>query len=123
LKHDPLWTNEISVHQLQEWEQKGLETLARAPEFSHPILLVHGVDDPVTASVPSQQFIDECSSRDKDILLLQNFLHNVHHEKDRELLFAYMVSWLNCRCGEVETPYSDVSSMFASHISPRSTVS
>lgn len=106
IKEDMFKTSDITVKQLIEWENKGSDAMCRAYQLDNlPILLMHGTQDPVTDHRATQEFFQKCASRDKELVMIPHFLHNIHMEIDRErMVFSKIVRWLNKHVGKLEPP-------------------
>jgi alpha-beta hydrolase superfamily lysophospholipase len=71
------------------------------PDLSHPILILHGVDDKVTAPASSQTLFDKCSSVDKKILLYEGCWHDMlggETEEQVKVIYNDIITWIKQRC-------------------------
>ena len=83
--------SQIFIH--AEATRKRLDTL------NLPLLILHGSDDPIAPASGSQFLYDQASSADKTLNIYPGYLHEVHHEKDKERVFADILDWLNQQVG------------------------
>jgi alpha-beta hydrolase superfamily lysophospholipase len=71
------------------------DTLAQAPRFSLPCLLMHGSADGIVSPDGTRRFHDACGSADKTIKIYDGFYHEVYNEIGKEQVFADVEQWLN----------------------------
>lgn len=73
------------------------QTLASAHLFSHPLLLLHGADDPINAPEGSRRFNDACGHPDHTLRLYPGSRHEVHHDIGRADFERDLLRWLDER--------------------------
>ncbi len=73
------------------------ETLAQAPRFTLPCLLLHGGADGIVSPDSTRRFHDACSSTDKTMKIYDGFYHEVYNEIGKEQVFADVEQWLTRR--------------------------
>jgi alpha-beta hydrolase superfamily lysophospholipase len=93
-KRDKLRYSDLSAKQLKLWTDAGSFCMYDAAKFTAPLLMLHGDQDAVSDFKSSQCFIDTCGSKDKKFILAKGFLHDLHAEPDRELIFTKILQWL-----------------------------
>jgi alpha-beta hydrolase superfamily lysophospholipase len=101
---DPLVHGRVSMRWGAEILRVMADTLARAPEFSLPLLLLHGADDPINAPAGSQAFHDACGHPDHTLRLYPGSRHEVHHDTGRLAFERDLLRWLRARAMRVEVP-------------------
>jgi len=93
LVHDRL-TPGLGIGMIQEGEW----LLEHASELSLPLLLMHGGADRLTSLQASSEF----AARAGDLCMLkvwEGLYHEIHNEPEQEAVLAYLVDWLDQRCG------------------------
>ncbi|MGH2524811.1 MAG: alpha/beta fold hydrolase, partial [Anaerolineales bacterium] len=75
--------------------------LARAPEFTLPLLILHGDDDGAMSPAGSQQFYERAASADKTFKHYAGMYHEVHNETERERVLKDVVEWLDKHVGSL----------------------
>lgn len=87
----------------------GVWAIQHAHNLSIPVLLMHGGDDKVTSIQASRQFAKNAGDR---CLFLEwpGYKHELHNEKEREAVFAFIRRWLAEKTSnEVKRPQSNES--------------
>ncbi|GAM24077.1 hypothetical protein SAMD00019534_072510 [Acytostelium subglobosum LB1] len=96
-KKDVLVHSKISLG-LGRWMLSKAESLLdEAPKYTSPVLLIHGNDDKITCPKASQQFFDRIASTDKTLKLWEDMYHEVHNEKDQDLVIQFIIDWIILR--------------------------
>ena len=72
-------------------------TLARAPAFPRPLLLLHGAVDPINSAEGSRRFHAACGHADRTLRLYDRSRHEVHHDVDRMQFQRDLLRWLRER--------------------------
>lgn len=82
----------------------GTELLAAAArlqlhlaKITLPVLALHGTADRLSNPRGSRFFIDHIGSKDKQIILYQDFYHEIFNEPEHKKVFADMKKWLETR--------------------------
>ncbi len=70
------------------------DTLARAPEVSLPLLIMHGEADKLTAPAGSAEFHAGAGSADKSLRLYPGLFHEIFNEPERDEVLADLGDWL-----------------------------
>jgi alpha-beta hydrolase superfamily lysophospholipase len=97
--NDPLnYIGKISSRLVVGMFNTMLKVVARAPEISLPMLLLHGADDQMTSVDGSQILVDKCTSEDKQLIIYPGLRHEVLNESINLEIFARVVVWLDQRC-------------------------
>lgn len=73
------------------------QTLLSAHRFAHPLLLLHGADDPINAPEGSRRFNDACGHPDHMLRLYPGSRHEVHHDIGRADFTRDLLRWLDER--------------------------
>lgn len=106
LKHyveDALNKKEISIGLIRTVE-KGIEYLKlEAGDFKDPVLILHGENDGLVASLDSEQFHEEISSEDKQLIIYPELEHEIFNEFTMKAeIFRTIISWIEKRLKNTE---------------------
>ncbi len=71
----------------------GKWAVQHAADLNMPALLVHGTADEITSFDSSQAFVNASAGK-ASMLSFENLFHEIHHEKERELLFRKIYDWI-----------------------------
>ena len=71
-------------------------------KFNTPFLLIHSKKDKVTSVVSSKNFYENCSSKDKHLIILDEGNHSIlvpQHEEDYipDIVLSKITNWINHR--------------------------
>jgi alpha-beta hydrolase superfamily lysophospholipase len=93
---DPLIPRTASLRLLYGFATACRTCRANAPQITLPWLAVHGEADKVCPANGSRTLIDALGSRDKQLVIYPNLLHEVHNEDApaRAALFDLMSRWI-----------------------------
>ena len=69
-------------------------TLARAPEVSLPLLIMHGEDDVLTSPDGSREFYARAGSDDKTLKVYPSLYHEIFNEPEKDAVLLEMTDWL-----------------------------
>jgi alpha-beta hydrolase superfamily lysophospholipase len=94
---DPLVHSKVTMRWGAEILRTMPATLAAAPRFALPLLLLHGADDPINAPAGSQAFRDACGHPDCTLKQYAGSRHEVHHDVARAAFERDLVRWLRER--------------------------
>lgn len=105
---DPEWVAQLLADPLTKDEVQPVQTVAALSragdrferEFSRitlPLLIMHGTADKATRPDGSQQFYDEAGSADKQLILYDDYYHDLLNDLGRERVFADIVAWIDAR--------------------------
>lgn len=83
LTQDPLIADNIAVNMLLEMHDTSTRIIADAGAIHVPTLVLSAGSDWVVEKSPQRRFIDQLSSRTKELVEYPGFSHAVLHEKDR----------------------------------------
>lgn len=72
-------------------------TAARAPAFPLPLLLLHGIADPINDPEGSRAFDAACGHPDHQLKLYAGSRHEIHHDVGRPQLERDLLRWLRER--------------------------
>lgn len=67
------------------------------PDFSLPLLILHGTADAVTRHEGSQYFFDHAGSNDKTLKLYKDHVHDLLNDVGRETVMNDITEWLEAR--------------------------
>jgi len=67
------------------------------PEIRLSLLVLHGTADKATSPSGSQYFIDNASSRDKQLKLYEGHYHDLLNDKYNAIIVKDMLRWLHER--------------------------
>ncbi|RIE03519.1 lysophospholipase [Cohnella faecalis] len=96
IRGDRLGHGQITAKYFFSIHRSGLWALNHASELRIPLLLMHGGDDSVTSIEASRKFADHAGPRCM-FVEWPGFKHELHNEKDREAVFAFIRRWLEER--------------------------
>lgn len=95
---DPLVGDKVSARYYKEVTRVMAETVARAPRFAVPLLLVQGSADRLTSPAATAAWFAEAGTAsgrlDKTMKVYDGFFHELHNEDERAALFADLKEWL-----------------------------
>ncbi|OYW43954.1 MAG: lipase [Sphingomonadales bacterium 12-68-11] len=105
---DPAWVEALLADPLTKDEVQPVSTvaaLARAgdrfeKEFGKitlPVLILHGTADKATRVDGSQQFFDETGSADKQLILYDDYYHDLLNDLGKERVFEDVIGWIEAR--------------------------
>ncbi|MBO9518270.1 MAG: lysophospholipase [Porphyrobacter sp.] len=105
---DPAWVEQLLADPYTLDEKQPVETVAalvRAgdrfeKEFDKitlPVLIMHGTADKATRPDGSQEFFDHAGSADKQLILYQDYYHDLLNDLGRERVMADIIGWLDAR--------------------------
>ena len=102
---DPAWVAELLADPYTQDETQPVETVAalvRAGDrmeqefgtITLPLLILHGTADKATRPEGSQEFFDHAGSADKQLILYQDYYHDLLNDLGREQVMADIVAWI-----------------------------
>ncbi|MDA8440936.1 MAG: lysophospholipase [Peptococcaceae bacterium] len=89
---DPRVHDQISARLFSACNSAGLWALKHASDFTLPLLLMHGKEDPVTSWQASTTFAQTAANC--TLKIWDGMYHEIHNEPDKEEVFAYAIAWL-----------------------------
>lgn len=90
---DPLVHNKIGIKIYFQIKSAGIKALKQVYKINIPILLIHGINDPITSHLASISFSKNSSN--KTTLKLYNLpYHELHNTDESELIFEDIHKWL-----------------------------
>lgn len=99
--NDPLNLKKSTIKMSGEMFLKGPEWLAlHIKEYRLPCLLLHGGADLIVTPASSEWFFDNISSADKQRKVYPELYHEIYNEKERDMVIADTISWLDKRTGK-----------------------
>ncbi len=66
-------------------------------EFTLPVFVTHGSADGLTDPSTSQEFYDECSSKDKTIKIYEGLYHEIMREPEKNEVIQDIIDWIVSR--------------------------
>jgi len=105
---DPAWVEQLLADPLTQGEVQPVATVAafaRAGdrferEFGRitlPVLILHGTADKATRPDGSQEFFDHAGSTDKQLILYEDYAHDLLNDLGRERVMADIIGWIEAR--------------------------
>jgi len=93
-ENDPLVHDHVSARMFIGIYQAGKWALEHAPEFSLPLLLMHGGDDKIISVEASHEFAgmikENCTLK-----IWDGLYHEIHNEPEKEEVFKFLIDWLD----------------------------
>ena len=74
--------------------ESGQYALDHARDWKLPLLLMHGTADRITSHQASQEFADKTSTK-VDLVLWDDYYHEIHNDFGSDDVLAKMITWLN----------------------------
>jgi alpha-beta hydrolase superfamily lysophospholipase len=98
MDNDPLIANETQPTQTVAQMVIADDKLKAAfPQFTLPVMIIHGTEDKATRYQGSPLFYDTASSPDKTIKLYEGHFHDLLNDVDKELVIADIKAWVEER--------------------------
>ena len=95
MNQDPLIAHETQPTQTVAEMVRADERLKREfPQFTLPLLILHGTLDKATKPSGSQMFYDTASSADKTRKLYDGHYHDLLNDVDKEIVMADITQWI-----------------------------
>ncbi len=95
---DPLLANEVQPTKTVAEMVRADERLKRDfPQFTLPLLIIHGTRDTVTRPEGSKEFYARASSADKTLKLYDGFYHDPLNDVGKEIVMADIRAWIEQR--------------------------
>jgi alpha-beta hydrolase superfamily lysophospholipase len=105
---DPDWVTQLLADPLTKDEVQPVQTVAaltRAGErlerefgrITLPVLILHGTSDKVTRPDGSETFFDNAGSADKQLILYDDYVHDLLNDRGRERVMEDIVGWVRAR--------------------------
>ena len=92
---DPLVHHgKLSARLIVEMKAAMQDTVARAPEITLPLLILHGEDDVLTSPAGSREFHERVAARDKTLKIYPGLFHEIFNEPEKDAVLADMTHWL-----------------------------
>jgi len=118
---DPEWVAELLADPYTQDEAQPVETVAalvRAGDrmekefgtITLPVLILHGTADKATRPDGSQEFFDHTGSADKQLILYEDYYHDLLNDLGRERVMADIIGWIDARlptAAPIEAPMPD----------------
>lgn len=73
------------------------ELKPKFPQFTHPILIMHGGADTITNPKGSKLLYETCNSDDKTLKLWDGAYHEIFNETNKDEVIDFMLDWLKIR--------------------------
>ncbi len=90
---DPLVHNRVTARAGLDVLQAGRWAIDHAPEFSLPLLIVHGGADAIASPEASRRFAERVPSA-VTLRVWEGLYHEVHNEPERQAVLAFVLGWL-----------------------------
>jgi alpha-beta hydrolase superfamily lysophospholipase len=116
---DPAWVEHLLADPLCQGEVQPVQTvaaLARAGErferefgrITLPVLILHGTADKATRPDGSQEFFDKAGSTDKQLILYEDYYHDLLNDLGKERVFGDIIGWMAARIPAAATAQADM---------------
>jgi len=96
---DELHLKKISIRYLLTLNKIIKKAFKLASVITQPILIIQGENDPVLNIDGIEQFFDECSSRDKELVIINNATHALFTDpnacSDKQNIWKILKEWLD----------------------------
>lgn len=93
---DPLIRRRVSAALGISMLEAGRWSMGQARNLNVPMLMMHGTEDAITSCHASAAFAKSASHR-CEWKPWQGLFHDLHHEHDREVVFDFVVQWIQQR--------------------------
>jgi alpha-beta hydrolase superfamily lysophospholipase len=104
--NDPLVHDRASLGFALEMIKEIASLWEKANKFPEPLLLMHGEKDQVAYPSSSSEFARQVE-KNCTLKIWENMFHEIHNEIGKEMVFEYLLEWLNKRT--VGTPTTEQS--------------
>ncbi len=94
---DRLYGRKTTPRWFDESTRAQEEARRRAGEFTHPLLVLLGDNDPIADPAAGRAFHAAAASRDKRLLTYPGFRHEIFNEVGRDRPVADTVAWISAR--------------------------
>ena len=84
----------VSLKMLESLEEEGAFILKSKHKINTPLLLMHGSSDKITSSHATSEFA-KFTSPNTTYKLWNGDYHELHHENEKNEIFAYIMNWIN----------------------------
>jgi len=64
------------------------------------VLVIHGSEDPIIDPEAGREFAEKVNGDDVTLKIFDGLFHEVHHEPERDKVFAFIYSWLEERLNQ-----------------------
>jgi len=93
---DPLTHRQITPHLFFGARKAGYQTIQKAGQLKHPMLLMHGTDDKITSLKASEQFAQNAVKANKNVRFIpwEGLYHELHHEVEKHRVFDAILKWI-----------------------------
>ncbi|RZA14614.1 MAG: alpha/beta hydrolase, partial [Lysobacteraceae bacterium] len=96
-RNDPLCHDRISARLAAFIASAGPATVARAPKWRVPTLLMYAGDDRLVAPAGSRAFAAAAPPELTTARCFETLYHEIFNERDNEAVFATFKDWLDAR--------------------------
>ncbi len=81
--------------------ESGEYVLTHAEDWQHPLLLMHGTADRICSSKASQKFATTAGD-DVDLILWEDYYHEIHNDIGQEKVFSTFIQWLDKKADAIK---------------------
>jgi len=96
---DPLYGRATTPRWFVESQRVQAHVVARAPAFTHPLLVLAGGDDRIADAAAMRAFHERAGSADKQFREYPGFRHELFNERERDRPIGDAVAWIAARAG------------------------
>lgn len=94
-KNDPLVLKKASVNLFNEFLNKASkEVLNNLSKYKLPVLILHGEDDDIVDKSISENFYENISSENKELIIYKDLYHEILNEKNRDEILEKIIKWV-----------------------------
>ena len=97
---DPLNHDLISLKLFFEIYDTGKQLYTHGGKVNVPVLVIHGSEDPIIDPEASREFAEKVNGDDVTLKIFDGLFHEVHHEPERDKVFAFIYRWLEERLNQ-----------------------
>lgn len=90
---DPLVHGRISLRMYFSIHDAGRNAISLASRIKHPLLVMHGAEDPVCDPRATEALVDHTTG-DTTLKLWEGLYHEIHNEPEKDEVFAEIYSWM-----------------------------
>lgn len=70
---------------------------AHSKQFTDPVLLLHGANDPLVAEKDSRDLFGDIASKDKSLRIYAHLLHEIFNEPSKDQVMGDAITWIEQR--------------------------
>jgi len=94
-RKDPCNHGKVSLNLYAELLKAQQDVMHRGGQLKLPLLILHGGADKINAVSGSEAFYSAAGSTEKQVLIYDEFYHEIFNEIGKEKVFSDLIDWLN----------------------------